>query len=142
MLNNKYNITFNQVFKSILTDNGAPFLDYKKLEKSFYKYEQEPRTIIYFCHPYCSYEKGLIERNNGSIRRFYPKKTNFRYISKKNIGITQEILNDNPCPTLKITPNEIFKANVEKEFGISNFNINLYLNEEEICEAISLPKLK
>lgn len=43
--------------KTITTDNGPEFADHKWLEKALY-------TKIYFAHPYCSWEKGLIEYTN------------------------------------------------------------------------------
>ena len=43
--------------KTITTDNGPEFADHKWLEKAL-------DTKIYFAHPYCSWEKGLIEYTN------------------------------------------------------------------------------
>ena len=31
------------------------------------------KTLVYFAHPYTSFEKGTVERRNGLIRRFIPK---------------------------------------------------------------------
>lgn len=58
-------IHFNKIFKSITTDNGSEFSDFLGIIKN-------TKTQIYFCHPYCSGEKGTNERNNEIIRYFIP----------------------------------------------------------------------
>lgn len=57
---------FNQIFKSIISDNGLGFAELFKLE------EISP-IKIYFTHPYTSCERGTNERHNGLLRRFIPK---------------------------------------------------------------------
>ena len=52
---------YNKIFKSITTDNGTEFSDFLSIIKN-------TKTKIYFCHPYCSSEKGTNERHNGIIR--------------------------------------------------------------------------
>ena len=57
---------FNKVFKSITTDNGSEFSDFLEIIK-------DTKAKIYFCHPYCSGEKGTNEKSNSMIRYFIPK---------------------------------------------------------------------
>ena len=57
--------------KTITTDNGPEFADHKWLEKAL-------DTKIYFAHPYCSWEKGLIEYTNKLYRQYIPKKSDFK----------------------------------------------------------------
>ncbi len=71
--------------KTILTDNGNEFLETEKLEAI-------TGVPIYYCHPYRSCEKGAVERLNRLIRRFYPKGTNFKYVTQTDIRILQERL--------------------------------------------------
>lgn len=69
--------------KTITTDNGPEFADHKWLEKALY-------TKIYFAHPYCSWEKGLIEYTNKLYRQYIPKRVIsriLRIIKSKNINI-------------------------------------------------------
>ena len=40
---------------------------------------------VYFAHPYSSYERGLNENTNGLIRQYFPKKTDFRKITQKDV---------------------------------------------------------
>ena len=59
--------------KSITTDNDVAFRKWKELEQLL-------GTQIYFCHPYHSWEKGLVENSNRWIREFIPKKTDLKSI--------------------------------------------------------------
>jgi IS30 family transposase len=59
---------------TITTDNDVAFGKWKELEEVL-------RTSIYFCHPYHSWEKGLVENCNRWIREFVPKKTDLKSIS-------------------------------------------------------------
>jgi transposase len=65
-LKTHYEEHFNEVFKTITTDNGSEFADLSNLEAV-------SKTLIYYAHPYTSCEKGAFERYNGLIRRFLPK---------------------------------------------------------------------
>ncbi len=66
---------FDGVFPhTITTDNDVAFGKWKDLEEVL-------RTSIYFCHPYHSWEKGLVENCNRWIREFVPKKTDLKSIS-------------------------------------------------------------
>src|SRR3989344_3148335 len=62
------------VVHSITTDNDVAFGKWKELEVML-------GTEIYFCHPYHSREKGLVENSNRWIREFIPKKTDLKSIS-------------------------------------------------------------
>lgn len=73
--------------KSITSDNGGEFACHKAIKK---KYSIE----WYFCHPYCSWERGLNENTNGLIRRSYPKGTNFNLVPEQAIRQLQNILNN------------------------------------------------
>lgn len=65
-LKTHYEDHFDEVFKTITTDNGSEFSDLSNLESV-------SNTLIYYAHPYTSCEKGTVERHNGLIRRFIPK---------------------------------------------------------------------
>jgi hypothetical protein len=55
----------------------------------------------YFCHPFCSGERGLNENTNGLIRDFLPKGTDFNLIRDEEIMEIQTILNSRPRKALK-----------------------------------------
>ncbi|MCD5579933.1 IS30 family transposase, partial [Lactobacillus delbrueckii subsp. lactis] len=61
-----YGSKWNQIFKSITTDNGSEFADLSDLE-------QVSKTLVYYAHLYTSCDKGSVERHNGLIRRYIPK---------------------------------------------------------------------
>ena len=90
---------FSNVFKTITSDNGSEFQAFEKLETSVI-YPATTRCLQYFAHPYASYERGTNEHGNKLIRRFFPKKTDFTNISKKEIQRVQNKLNHTPRKVL------------------------------------------
>jgi IS30 family transposase len=108
----------NQTVKTITTDNDIAFLKWKQLEKSL-------KTEIYFCHPYHSWEKGLVENTNRWIRQFIPKKTNLQLISTKQLKTIEDWFNHTPKQCLSgRTPYEV---STQEECGImvESLEINL-----------------
>jgi transposase, IS30 family len=75
--------------KSITTDNDIAFSGWRQLEKVL-------KTRIYFCHPYHSWEKGLVENTNRWIRCFVPKKRDIQTVSQKELHNIQTFLNTVP----------------------------------------------
>ena len=63
---------FRAIFKSITFDNGTEFAAAEGLERSCVN-KRLPRTKVYFCHPYSSWERGTNENTNGMIRRRFPQ---------------------------------------------------------------------
>ena len=93
-LERRYGARFKEVFKTITTDNGSEFLDFKSLEKSCRSNGQ--RFKMYFAHPYSSWERGSNENANGIIRRFFPKGTDFSKVSIAKIQAVEDWINDYP----------------------------------------------
>lgn len=89
---------FSKKFKTITTDNGCEFLDFEGMEKSILG--NEKRTKIYFCHPYCSWERGTNENINRMIRRFIPKGVDIAAYSEKEIERIQHWINNYPRKVL------------------------------------------
>lgn len=86
---------FRLIFRSITVDNGSEFAAADELEKSCIN-KTIPRTAVYFCHPYSSWERGSNENGNGMIRRKHPKGTSFDDVSKAEIADTEAWLNNYP----------------------------------------------
>lgn len=84
---------FRKNFKSITTDNGPEFLEYELLTKSI---RGGKRFDVYYCHSYAAWEKGSNENQNRMIRRWFPKGTDFRKVSKKEIAAIQDWMNGYP----------------------------------------------
>ena len=72
--------------KTITFDNGKEFAQHAKLAKDF-------NEKTYFTRPYTSQDKGTVENRIGVIRRFFPKKTDFRKVSNKKIKEVERLLN-------------------------------------------------
>jgi len=94
-LERKYGRKFRKMFRSITTDNGVEFLDYKALEKSVLKSNQQ-RIKLYYAHPYSSWERGTNENSNKLIRRFIPKGTDIGQISDREIQQIEYWMNHYP----------------------------------------------
>lgn len=87
---------FSNIFKTITVDNGTEFADCEGIEKKDKKGKK--RTEVYYCHPYCSAERGSNENQNRMIRRHIPKGTNFDRKTKKDIQKVEDWLNNYPRP--------------------------------------------
>lgn len=69
----------------------------------------------YFCHPYCSHEKGQIEYGNRTIRRYLPKKTLLKDVSPHYLAFIVKRINNTPrkCLGWK-TPQEVLDEALQK----------------------------
>lgn len=85
---------FRATFKSITVDNGSEFADVDGMERSCRR--KGPRTKVYYCHPYSSWERGTNENTNGLIRRWFPKGTDFSKVSVREIRKVEDWLNAYP----------------------------------------------
>lgn len=111
-LEKKFGKRFKQIFKSITVDNGSEFLDYATLEKSIYG-KNNKRTRLYYCHPYCSCERGTNERLNREIRKLVPKGRNLAEYSNSDIEQLQNWLNNYPRKVLDFASSqELFEQYV------------------------------
>lgn len=88
------NKNFKEIFKTITVDNGVEFLNPVLLEKSCHT--KAKRTTVYYCHPYCSSERGSNENANKLIRRFIPKGQSMKGIQKHDIAKIQNWINNLP----------------------------------------------
>lgn len=85
---------FRRIFQTITVDNGSEFQDFKGIEYS--PLDKKERTVVYFCHPYSSYERGSNENQNKMIRRHYPKGYDFTNVTNKDIRKLEKWLNNYP----------------------------------------------
>lgn len=88
---------FKEKFKTITMDNGVEFKDMKGIETSCIEPSQN-RTTAYYCHPYCSYERGSNENANKMIRRWVTKGSDISQYSDEYIQFVQDWLNSYPRP--------------------------------------------
>jgi len=110
---------FKKVFKSITFDNGTEFSDVTGME--FSPYTKKQRTNVYYCHPYCSCERGTNENQNGFIRRFMPKGTPISRYSDEYIQYVQDFINKYPRALFNGQNSEkLFKQELDK-LNVKNF---------------------
>lgn len=98
ILETKYGKMFRKIFLSITVDNGSEFADSIALETS--KTKRYKRTKLYYCHPYCSCERGTNERINREIRRLIPKGSDLSKYSDDDIQKVENWVNDYPREVL------------------------------------------
>lgn len=107
-LSEQYKEHWNDIFKTITTDNGSEFADLSQLEKI-------SQTLVCYAHPYTSCDKGSVERDNGLIRRFIPKGKYIKNYSLQQIIDIKTWCNSLPSKILAYhTPDEIFERELDK----------------------------
>lgn len=99
----------NYKVKSLTLDNDIAFQNWKDLEKQL-------GCGIYFTHPYCSWEKGLVENTNRWIREFVPKKSNIEKLTKEKIQSVQDWMNSKPRKVLD--GNSAFESMILEEKNV------------------------
>lgn len=113
---------YNRIFKSFSTDNGSEFSDFLGIIK-------DSKTKIYFCHPYCSGEKGTNEKQNSMIRYFIPKKTLIENYSFEYINKIADWMNNYPRKSLNYkTPLEALL----EEFNDKSIINKIYKLQEKV----------
>ena len=85
---------FRNTFKTITCDNGVEFSDILGIEKSCLT--KGNRTTVYFCHPYCSGERGTNENINRMIRRWIPKGDDIGLYTPAEIQYINDWINNYP----------------------------------------------
>ncbi len=66
---------------------------------AFSKHELIAQSLdvdAYFTRPYTSQDKGTVENRIGVIRRFYPKKTDIRFVTEEQIKVVENKINERP----------------------------------------------
>lgn len=86
---------FRETFKTITVDNGCEFLNQTSMEKSIYNKIMK-RTMVYYRHPYCAYERGSNENQNKMVRRWIPKGARISDFTDKYIKELEAWINNYP----------------------------------------------
>ena len=103
---------FSDVFKTITTDNGSEFAELSKLEEA-------SKTLVYYAHPYASWEKGSNERHNRLVRRFIAKGKRISDYGLDAVARIEDWCNNLPRKILGYkTPDELFEAKLDEIYAI------------------------
>lgn len=81
---------FQKMFEVILTDGGTEFQNPYELENTEDGYV---RTRLFYCDPYSSWQKGMIEKNHEYIRYVLPKGTSFDHLTQKQATLLMNHIN-------------------------------------------------
>ena len=93
-----------RVRHSVTYDNGTENALHELTDKTL-------GVKSYFCNPYHSWEKGTVENLIGIVRRFYPKKTDWKNISQWDLNKVARFINNRPMKLLGFkTPYQVFVA--------------------------------
>jgi len=96
---------------TITMDNDILFKMHKTLEILL-------KVLIYFCHPYHSWEKGSIENVNGEVRKFIPKGSDLSQYNQEEIREIEKHINGRYMECLNFkTPQEMldeYRQNTKK----------------------------
>lgn len=94
---------FKDLVHTITSDNGKEFAYHEQIAADL-------ECDFYFAHPYHSWERGLNENTNGLLRQYFPKCTDFKTVSAKDISRSVNQLNDRPRKTLSFkTPSVLMQ---------------------------------
>lgn len=92
---------FKDVVHTITADNGKEFAYHEKIGKAL-------SADVFFAHPYSSWGRGLNENTNGLLRQYFPKDTNFKNVSQKEVDRAVKRLNSRPRSDLDFkTPDQL-----------------------------------
>jgi IS30 family transposase len=88
--------------QTLTRDRGSENWGYELLE-------QDLGIRCFFAHAYHAWERGSNENANGLVRRFFPKKTDFRTVTEEEIRLVEYLLNTRPRKRLGWkTPYQVF----------------------------------
>jgi len=88
--------------KTLTLDNGKENYSHKKLQHWL-------GVKVFFCDPYCAWQRGANENHNGVLRRYIPKKADLTGLSPEDLDAIVEEINGRPRKCLNYeTPYEAF----------------------------------
>jgi len=94
---------WKQHIKTITADNGKEFAQHQKISETL-------SIDFFFANPYHSWERGSNENTNGLIRRYFPKKMDFKSITEEQVKEVELKINSRPRKRFKFeTPIFVMK---------------------------------
>jgi len=80
--------------RTLTYDNGLEFSGHQKVAAKL-------GASSYFCAPYHSWEKGLVENHNGLFRQYHPKGSSFEHVTTERLQLIEFQLNTRPRKALE-----------------------------------------
>jgi len=91
-----------QMRRSLTYDRGKEMAEHRL-------FTETTGIRVYFAHPQSPWERGTNENTNGLLRQFFPKRTDFTQLSRRQIKHVQDLMNGRPRKVLNWrTPSEAF----------------------------------
>lgn len=95
--------------KSLTLDNDISFQKHEELSELI-------QAMVFFCHPFSSWEKGTVENRNRAIRRYAPKRTDMSTLGSELIVEITRKLRTRFMKCLDYnTPQELFDREMAKQ---------------------------
>ena len=89
---------------TLTSDNGTEFRCHEIISRTL-------DADFYFAHSYKAWQRGLNENTNGLIRQYFPKKSTFENIGRKELIKVCGRLNNRPRKSIGFrTPKEVFHS--------------------------------
>ena len=98
---------YRKIFQVILTDNGSEFLNPSVFERDFETGKKISK--LFYCNPYCSYQKPEIERSHEFIRIVLPKGTSFNNLTQEQVNFIRNNIANTYMSNIKKTPYQMTK---------------------------------
>jgi len=90
----------SDLVKTITFDRGKEFSGYEEIAR-------ELECNVYFCDPYCAWQKGTNENSNGLLREFYPKGMDLSLVDEDELQHILSLMNNRPRKCINyLTPSE------------------------------------
>ena len=88
---------FSELFAVTLTDRGTEFSNPYALEHDS---QGNEKTKVFYCDPYCSWQKPHVERNHEFIRQILPKGSSFDNLTQDDVTLMMNHINSYPRKSL------------------------------------------
>lgn len=75
--------------RTITYDRGNEFAEYERLT-------EQTNTQVYFANAYHSWERGSSENLNGLVRQYFPKRSDFKSVTPRQLELVERKLNKRP----------------------------------------------
>jgi IS30 family transposase len=117
-------------FNTFLTDNGTEMGDFRSMERTVFKgrYEGMERMLVFYCDPYCSWQKPRIEVAHTLLRRVLPKGTSFDHLTQADIDLVCSHINSysrqnlNGATPFEVAPPGFYGDGIYKALGLTRID--------------------